>query len=157
LVARAARLPVMSQDFIFDEYQVVESRAAGASALLLQAGIVDDATLRALVSATQRNRMTAIVHVQTEAQLRYALTLAPQVIAVGAVSSDSALFNDAIRAWSELRACIPRPTRVLLAHPLRSLDEAAAARALHIDAALVDDSLLGQPSIAPRLRQLLGK
>jgi indole-3-glycerol phosphate synthase len=152
--ARAARLPIISQDYIVDEYQVVEARAAGASALVLRAGIVDESTLRALISATQRNRMTPIVHIRDQAELNYALTLAPQVISLGDDAAEGA-FSDARGMWASLRACIPRPTRVLLGAPIHTLDAAAAARALHIDAVMVEDGLLRQPGIAPRLRQTL--
>jgi indole-3-glycerol phosphate synthase len=150
LVARAVRLPIMSQDYIIDEYQVIEARAAGASALLLRAGIVEQGELRALVSATQRNRMTAVVHVEDEGQLAYALTLSPQVIAIGGEPA----FD--MQAVADLRGCIPHLTSVLLARPLRALDEAQAANALRPDAVLISSSLLSEPSMSARLRQVLG-
>ena len=47
-VREASRLPVLRKDFIFDEYQVYESAAAGADALLLIVAALDDQTLTRL-------------------------------------------------------------------------------------------------------------
>src|SRR5688500_10750561 len=82
LVSRAVTVPVISQDFILDEYQIVEARAAGASALLLTSAVLEPPLLRTLVSATQRNRMTAIVEIHTAKELEYALRLSPYVIGI---------------------------------------------------------------------------
>jgi indole-3-glycerol phosphate synthase len=144
LVARAVRFPVISQDYIFDEYQVVEARAAGASALMLHAGVVEPASLWSLVSAVQRNRMTAIIHVKNREQLDRALTLAPQVVAL---DGDLAHGLDAL---CQMRAAIPRPTHVLLAQPLETAADAAAAA--QPDAVLISPALIRQLGGAEQVR-----
>ncbi len=146
LVARAVRFPVISQDFIFDEYQIVEARAAGASALMLHAGIVDGTALWSLVSAVQRNRMTAIIHVDKRDQLDQVLMLAPQVVALG---GDPTQAQDALCA---MRIVIPRPTYVLLSHPLETLAEVEAAATVQPDAVLITPKLIGQAGGVDRLR-----
>lgn len=146
LVARAVRFPVISQDYVFDEYQVVEARAAGASALMLHAGIVDGAALWSLVSAVQRNRMTAIIHVDNRDQLDKALTLAPQVVALGGNPIQG------LDALCAMRAVIPRPTYVLLSHPLETLADVAAAATVQPDAVLISPELIKQPGGVGRLR-----
>lgn len=145
-VARAVRFPVISQDYIVDEYQVVEARAAGAAALILHAGIVDAAALWSLVSAVQRNRMTAIIHVDNRDQLDQALTLAPQVIALGGD------LIDGLDALCAMRTVIPRPTYVLLSHPLETLADVAAAATIQPDAVLISPELIKLPGGVGRLR-----
>lgn len=151
LVSQAVRFPVISQDYMFDEYQIVEARAAGASAIMLNARIADAALLWTLVSATQRNRMTAIIHVDDHDQLETALTLAPHVIAIG---TDRPMAVDFL---CDLRSSVPRPIRVLLAHPLRTYEDAVAAAAIHPDAVLLSPQILTAPDTGGRLRALLGK
>src|SRR5690606_11247854 len=81
-VASAIDRPVICQDYVLDEYEIVEARAAGASALLLSAAVLDNDTLRRMVSATQRNLMTAIVQVLNIEELDYAISLSPHVISL---------------------------------------------------------------------------
>lgn len=82
LVSEEVSIPVIRQDFIFDEYQVIESRAAGADGISLIVSMLGQQRLRNLLSLTQRLRMTAIVVVHNEAELDRALELEPRVIGI---------------------------------------------------------------------------
>jgi indole-3-glycerol phosphate synthase len=149
LVSRAVNAPVISQDYVVDEYQVVEARAAGASGLTLYANLLDTTAQRLLVSATQRNRMTAIVQVSNEDELRAALAISPQVIAL---DSDNPLNIEALR---ELRAQIPLHIRTYVAHPLSTLEEVQTVASLKPDAVLIHGALGEQTDIVTTLRQIL--
>jgi indole-3-glycerol phosphate synthase len=140
LVSRAVNVPLISQDYILDEYQVVEARAAGASALVLSSTIVSPAELRALVSATQRNRMTAIVEVRNRAEIEYALSLSPYVIGLSGRDIRTRELNSA--QLPELRALIPSHIRVMLMDPVKTLDEIHMAVSMGVNAVIVDEVLL---------------
>ena len=82
-VRRATNLPVLRKDFIFDEYQVYESVAAGADALLLIAAVLDADELRALRRLTEEDlQMDALVEVHTKAELQRAIACGAKVIGV---------------------------------------------------------------------------
>jgi indole-3-glycerol phosphate synthase len=153
LVSRAINSPVISQDFILDEYQIVESRAAGASGLVLYAELLPQATLRALVSATQRNRMTAIVEVNNHEELDYALSLSPYVIGL----SRHDLRTDEIRPapLEEMRARIPSSIRVMITDALHTLDDVQMAANLHVDAVVLAEELLQSESRMQQVEPLL--
>jgi indole-3-glycerol phosphate synthase len=151
LVSRAVEIPVISEDYILDEYQIVESRAAGASALVLSAAVADPPTLRSLVSATHRNRMTAIVEVRSREELEYAVSLSPYVIGLG--SRDSSLRSQ-FGLIQELRPHVPENMRVMPMPALKTLDEVAAVIGLGIDAMLVRETILQDPNQSARLREL---
>ena len=155
LVTRAISLPVLLQNYIFEEYQVVEARAAGASSLTLIADVVDADRLRELVSATARNRMSAVVRVQTHDQLKTALDVCPPVIELGKRDPDSGILD--VAHIEALRAAIPSSTRVLMYNRLRTFDEAAAIAALKPNAVLVSPQLLSQDDAVPQLRELFEK
>lgn len=82
LVANAVNVPVIRYDFIIDEYQVVETRAAGGDGLFLMPALLPPEQVRRLLSVTQRNLMTAVVCVHSEAELRAILPFEPRVIAI---------------------------------------------------------------------------
>ncbi|MBL8163880.1 MAG: hypothetical protein JNJ61_17970 [Anaerolineae bacterium] len=152
LVSRAVSVPVVSQDYFFDEYQIVEARAAGASALVLRASLLEQSKLRALVSATQRNRMTAIVEVRTPAELNYALSLSPYVI--GICPQDFRSENPLAPEWL-IRPLIPHNIRVMVTEGLHSLEAVQTAVQIGADAVLVDAALLEDPGDAAELQNIL--
>jgi indole-3-glycerol phosphate synthase len=151
LVSRAVDIPVISEDYILDEYQIVESRAAGASALVLSAAVADPPTLRSLVSATHRNRMTAIVEVRSRQELEYAISLSPYVIGLG--NRDSSLRSQ-FGLIQELRSLVPDNMRVMPMAALKTLDEVTAAIGLGIDAMLVRETILQDPVQSAQLHEL---
>jgi indole-3-glycerol phosphate synthase len=152
MVSRAVGVPVISQDYFFDEYQIVEARAAGASALVLRANLLEQAKLRALVSATQRNRMTAIVEVRTPGELNYALSLSPYVI--GICPQDFRAENLLGPEWL-IRPLIPHNIRVMVTQDLRSLEAVQTAVQIGADAVLADAALLQDPNDAAELQSIL--
>ena len=82
-VKRSVDLPVLRKDFIFDEYQVYESAAAGADAVLLIVAALDDnqlVSLRRLVE--DELGMDALIEVHTGAEMQRAIACGANVIGV---------------------------------------------------------------------------
>ncbi|MBZ0290386.1 MAG: hypothetical protein K8I30_22365 [Anaerolineae bacterium] len=155
LVSRAVNVPVISQDYIFDEYQIVEARAAGASALLLSSAILETSELYSLLSATQRNRMTAIVQVYDAEELRYALTLSPYVIGLSNFDPWTHEFvGDRI---GELRPLIPPNVAVMVTDGLQTLDEIERIVKLGVHALLVRETILDDPEQVAQLLSNLSR
>ena len=144
--------PRLQQRGVFDEYHVVEARAAGASSLTLVAELVDANTLGNLISATQRNRMTAIVRVQNRDELHATLEVCPPVIELGKRDPASGTLD--LGHLEALRAEIPSTCRVLFYNRLRTLDEAKAVAALKPNAVLISPHLLAEANAVPQLREI---
>src|SRR5437899_6817177 len=81
-VASAVTVPVLRKDFILDELQLYEARAAGASAILLIARALTPARVRALSLAARSQGLGVVVEVHTEAELGAALAAEPTVVGV---------------------------------------------------------------------------
>ncbi len=82
-VREAVPLPILRKDFIVDEYQVWETAAAGAAALLLIVAALDDVELKALRETTEEQlQMDALVEVHTVAELHRALRAGASLIGV---------------------------------------------------------------------------
>lgn len=153
LVARGVGLPTIAQDYFLDEYHMVEARAAGASAVMLSSDVLDKHMLRTLVSATQRNLMTAIVQVRTDDQLTYALTLSPHAVALGSIE-ECDLNVDETRA---LRARVPANMRVLVTCALSSPEEVELALDINVDAVIVGTPLVSSDHALRGLSRALGR
>jgi indole-3-glycerol phosphate synthase len=78
----AVGLPVLRKDFIVDEYQVYESVAAGADALLLIVAALSEERVRDFVELSDRLRIDALVEVHTANELDHALAAGARLIGV---------------------------------------------------------------------------
>ncbi|HUN05870.1 MAG TPA: hypothetical protein PLQ56_04695 [Aggregatilineales bacterium] len=150
MLSRAVSIPVIGQNYYADEYQIVEARAAGASALMLYAGLVERPVLRTLVSATQRNRMTAVVDVHDADELEYALSLSPYVISLSSARPGQPPGD--IRQLRALRERMPMGTHAILSDPLYTVDQIAAAQSLDVEAVILNEALLALPGGLARVR-----
>ena len=82
-VRSAIQLPILRKDFIFDEYQVYEAAAAGADALLLIVGLLDDLALLSLRRLIEDELgMDALVEVHDRGELQRALSAGARLIGV---------------------------------------------------------------------------
>ncbi|HXX23635.1 MAG TPA: indole-3-glycerol phosphate synthase TrpC [Terriglobia bacterium] len=81
-VCAAVRLPVLRKDFILTDYQIYESVAAGADALLLIVAALSDEDLRRFLELCQRLRIAPLVEVHDESELERALRAGARIIGV---------------------------------------------------------------------------
>lgn len=82
-VKSAVKLPVLRKDFVFEEYQVYESAAAGADAILLIVAALNDETLLDLRQlAEDEMHMDALVEVHTSDELKRAAACGAKLIGV---------------------------------------------------------------------------
>ncbi len=81
-VRAAVRLPVLRKDFILDDYQIYESVAAGADALLLIVAALSDEDLRRFLELCQGLRIAPLVEVHEESELERALRAGAKIIGV---------------------------------------------------------------------------
>src|SRR5207237_8739062 len=82
LVARCVSVPVLRKDFILDELQLYEARAAGASAALLIVRALAPERLRVLAAAARALAVGVLVEVHSEAELDLALAVAQGAVGV---------------------------------------------------------------------------
>src|SRR5437899_4130221 len=88
-VAAAVPLPVVRKDFLLEELQVVEARAAGAAAVLVIVRILEPRRVRSLVRAAQDLGLSALVEVHTAGELETAVTAGATLIGVNSRDLDS--------------------------------------------------------------------
>lgn len=145
--ARAAvRLPVLRKDFLLDEVQVWEARAAGADAVLLIARILDDARLRALHALATELGMGVLVEVHDGAELERALAAGAEIVGVN--NRDLATFRTDLSVAVGLAERVPAG-RVLVAESgIRTPADVDRLAAAGVDAILVGESLMRSGDVA---------
>jgi indole-3-glycerol phosphate synthase len=147
-------IPLLRKDFILDPYQVHESRAFGADALLLIVAALDDAALAELLALTRKLGMQALVEVHDEAELNRALALGATVIGVN--NRDLHTFVTTLETTRRLAARLPAEDRPLLISEsgIATAADVARVQAWGVDAVLVGEALVTAADVAARVREL---
>lgn len=145
-------IPVLRRDFVFDEYQVYEARAAGADGVFLLAALMGENRLRNLISLTQRLRMTAIVQVQDEIELARAMTSDPRVI--GITNLDARTFEIDLERTPRLRRLIPPHIVTISMGGIRTPEDIVFIADSGVDGVQIGESLLSSNNVLERLRWL---
>lgn len=140
LISKEVKVPVIRQDFIFDEYQVIEARAAGADGLSLIVSMLGQQRLRNLLSLTQRLRMTAVVMVHNQAELARVLELDPRVIGIN--NRDWNTLEVDLSRTHELRPGIPPHIVTLSMGGITTAQELAYVAETGVDAVQIGASVL---------------
>lgn len=147
------KLPLLRKDFIFDPYQIYESRAYGADSLLLIVAILEPEKLQELLRISHELNMSCLVEVHNEAEVEIALKSEARIIGIN--NRDLTSFNVAIATTERLRPLIP-PDRVVVSESgIKERADIDKLNHLGIDAVLIGESLMSAPDIAARMRELL--
>lgn len=137
---RKIDVPLLRKDFIFDPYQVLEARVAGADALLLIMAVLSDTEYRDLLAYTHELGMTALVEVHNEVELERALKQNPRVIGVN--NRDLRDFTVDLNNTGRLRALAPPEVLFVSESGIGTADDVRALKKMGANAMLVGESLV---------------
>jgi indole-3-glycerol phosphate synthase len=154
-VAReASELPVLRKDFIVDEYQVYEARAAGADAVLLIVAALRVERLRELQQLINELGMTALVEVHSEAEVDIALMIEPTLLGVNNRNLHD--FSVDLNTTGRLRQCIPAEIALVAESGIHTTGDVARVRDMGVDAILVGEALVTAVDVGAKVRELSG-
>ena len=152
--AAAVRVPVLRKDFILDEVQIVEARAAGASAVLLIVRVLPPERLRALLAAAGTLGLEALVEVHTAEEIDRALEAGARVIGVNSRDLDTFQIDTAA-AW-RLLARVPADTVAVAESGMATAEDVASAAEAGADAVLIGSALSRAADPAALLETIAG-
>ncbi|MEW6545429.1 MAG: indole-3-glycerol phosphate synthase TrpC [Bacillota bacterium] len=151
-VGRAVSLPVLRKDFVVDEYQVYETAALGADAVLLIARVLPDARLAEFCALARELGIEVLVEVHEEAELER--VLAAGVDLVGINNRDLSTFRTDLGVTERLAPRCPPGVTVVSESGIRQRSDLERLAAIGVRAALVGEALLTSPDPAGTLRWL---
>jgi len=153
-VARGVPVPVLRKDFILDELQLLEARAAGASAVLLIVRALGAARLSQLAHAARDLELGVLAEAHTEAELDAALAGAPT--AVGVNSRDLATFTIDLALAERLVARVPADVVVVAESGIEARGDVERFAAAGADLVLVGTSVARTGDPERSVRALCG-
>jgi indole-3-glycerol phosphate synthase len=150
----AVSLPVLRKDFLIDEWQIAESRAIGADAVLVIMAAVDDETASDLADVAGAFEMEVLVEVHDEAELDRALELGAHLIGVN--NRSLATFETDLGVTERLAPRIPGDRLLVSESGIFTHEDVARLQRAGARAFLVGESLMRQRDVAAATRALLG-
>ncbi len=150
---RDERLPLLRKDFLYDPYQIYESRAYGADSLLLIVAILRPEKLQELLQLSHELNMSCLVEVHNKVELEIALNSGARVIGIN--NRDLNTFDVDLTTTKRLRPLIPQDRIVVSESGIKNHDDMEKLRKWHVDAVLIGESLISASNIAAKMKELL--
>ena len=153
--ARAScQLPVLRKDFIVDAYQIYESRAKGADAVLLIAACLADAQMKEFEAIAHSLDMAVLVEVHDQAELERALLLKTPLLGIN--NRNLKTFDVSLETTLTLRTQVP-PDRILVTESgIHTRDDVLRMGAAGVHAFLVGEAFMRAPEPGEALAALFG-
>jgi indole-3-glycerol phosphate synthase len=151
----ATSLPALRKDFIYEPYQVVESRALGADCILIIMAAVDDAAAAEIENTAFDNKMDVLIEVHREDELDRALRLRSRLIGIN--NRDLHTFRTTLAVSERLAPGIPRERIVVAESGLNTPADLARLRRIGISTFLIGESLMRQADVTAATRALLAR
>jgi len=153
--ARAScQLPVLRKDFMVDPYQIYESRAMGADAILLIAACLDDAQMRDMESIAHALDMAVLVEVHDQAELERALQLKTPLLGIN--NRNLKTFEVTLDTTLALRNQVPAERILVTESGIHTRDDVLRMGAAGVHAFLVGEAFMRAPEPGEALANLFG-
>ncbi|MHB1133620.1 MAG: indole-3-glycerol phosphate synthase TrpC [Chloroflexota bacterium] len=154
-LARAAvGLPALRKDFVVDEYQLWEARAAGADALLLIVAALEDVHLVHMLRLAEEVGLACLVEAHDEEEVRRALACGARLVGIN--NRDLRSFSVDLATTERLAALVPADRTLVSESGIHGRVDVERLAESGVDAVLVGESLVRATDASGRLRELAG-
>lgn len=146
-------IPLLRKDFIFDAYQILEARSAGASAILLIVAMLDDNELKNLLHVATDLGLDALVETHTTEEVERALKADAHIIGVN--NRDLHTFNVSLKTSLTLGSLIP-DNRVMVAESgIHTREDVGKLATAGVNAMLIGEGLVTADDVAAKVREFI--
>ena len=153
-VRDAVTLPIIRKDFVIDPWQIYESRALGADAVLLIVAALTPAQIADYQALAHELGMAALVEVHTENEMEVALGANARLIGINSRNLNT--FVTDLGAVERLAASVPKDVTLVAESGLKTPADVKRVADAGAKAILVGETLMRSPDIGAATRALLG-
>jgi len=145
-------LPILRKDFIIDEVQILESRAAGADAILLIARLLEAEQFSRLFNVAKELGMDVVVEVHNEKELKKIMSFSPQIIGINNRNLHTLKVD--LTKTEKLIPFIPKDSVVVSESGVNTLKDVLWLKGLGVDAVLVGSAIMAVADIGQKIKEL---
>ncbi len=153
LARERSGLPCLRKDFIVDEYQIYEARAAGADCILLIVSALADAQLRAFEALARDLGMAVLIEVHDSQELDRALATTATPL-IGINNRNLRTFETSLDTTLDLAPRVPAERLAIAESGIRARDDVLRLRRHAVHAFLVGEAFMRAPHPGRALEEL---
>lgn len=153
-VHKDVKLPCLRKDFIVDEYQIYETRAAQADAILLIVRVLSDQQLKDYLALARSQQMAALVETHDAHEIERALNVGAHIIGIN--NRDLSTFDADVNTTLKLRKLVPGGKVLVSESGIGTRGQVRMLEDGGVDGILVGEALITSKNIAETIRILLG-
>jgi len=146
------RPAILRKEFIFDEYQILEARLAGADTVLLIVKMLDTPLLERLYKYSLSLGMEPLVEVQNADEMTIAVQLGAKAIGVNNRNLES--FEVDLKTTSRLRSMVPENTIICALSGINTYQDVLENKQDGVNAVLVGEAIMRAPDATQFISQL---
>ncbi|KAJ2893760.1 putative anthranilate synthase component 2 [Zalerion maritima] len=152
LNAMPNRPAILRKEFIFEEYQILEARLAGADTVLLIVKMLEKNLLERLYKYSLSLGMEPLVEVQNADEMTIALELGSK--AIGVNNRNLETFDVDIGTTGRLRSMVPKETIICALSGINTYDDVLSCKKDGVNAVLVGEAIMRAPDASQFIQQL---
>jgi len=154
-VRQVTSVPILRKDFIFEPYQVYESRYYGADAILLIADALTQETISELTEIAAGIGLDCLVEVHKEKELKKVLKL-KNIPLIGLNNRDLHTLEVDPKTVEELYTLIPKDKIVVVESGVKTYQDILFYKILGVSAVLVGSAIMESPDMKSKIQDLMG-
>ncbi|MCX5679113.1 MAG: indole-3-glycerol phosphate synthase TrpC [Candidatus Omnitrophica bacterium] len=152
-VKESVSIPVLRKDFIIDEYQIYETVASGADAILLIADLLSKSELCGFYDLAASLGLDVLIETHKEEDMEKALATEGSIIGIN--NRDLHTFRVDLSITQKLIRLIP-PNRIKVSESgIRSYEDVMFLKSLGVSAVLIGEAFMESADIASKMREMM--
>lgn len=153
-IRAVTKLPILRKDFLIDEYQIYESRAAGANAILLIVSILPDKTLARFIKVAKSLGLDALVEAHDKEEVKRAVDAGARLIGINNRNLDTLKIN--VKHAEQLIGQIPKNITKVVESGIHTERDIKNYQKMGVHAFLIGTALMKSNCIESKIREFLG-
>jgi indole-3-glycerol phosphate synthase len=154
-VKKVANRPLLRKDFIFDEYQLYESKANGADAILFIASLLDKKQAAEYLHLAEELGLSVLFEVHDFKELEMALLIKADIIGIN--NRDLKTSTIDLNTTFKLKKELPLNKIVVSESGIKTREDVKRLEDAGIDSMLVGTAFLEEVDIAKKIDELMGR
>jgi indole-3-glycerol phosphate synthase len=152
-VKESVSLPVLRKDFIIDEYQIYETVASGADAVLLIADLLSKSELCGFYDLASSLGLDVLIETHKEEDVEKALATEGSIIGIN--NRDLHTFRVDLSITQKLLRLIPANRIRVSESGIRSYEDVMFLKSLGVNAVLIGEAFMESADIASKIREMM--
>ncbi|MDP3804545.1 MAG: indole-3-glycerol phosphate synthase TrpC [Candidatus Omnitrophota bacterium] len=146
-------LPILRKDFFIDEYQIYETAAAGADAIILICEILSTNELMKFYELSASLGLESLVEVHNEEDLEKALATGASIIGIN--NRDLHTFKVDIEVTKKLIRLIPKNKVIVSESGIKTYEDVMFLKSLGVNAVLIGEAFMEAGDIGAKVREVM--